>query len=84
MPKNNKYLIDLVERVLATAAQAALAVLLPILVAGELPDSTEGKAILIAGLAAGLAVLKGVLAKFTGSSNTAALLPYEDDTPKAA
>jgi hypothetical protein len=81
---NRRYLLDLLERVLSTAAFAALAVLLPTLTDGDLPGSTEGKVALIAALAASGSLVKGLLATRIGSPHTAALLPVKDDTPAPA
>lgn len=77
-----RYLLDVLERLARTAVQAALAVLVPILVLGGLPDSTAARTALIAALAAAGSLLMSLVAKGVGSSETAALLPAQADTPK--
>jgi hypothetical protein len=69
------YVIDMFERAGATFAEAGIAALL---MAGTL-DMSHGKVAVFAGLTAGLAVVKGMLAKFVGSSASAALLPASKD-----
>jgi len=62
-----KYLKDLIERTVWTAAQAGLAVL-----AVNAADWENEWAIAIA---AGLAVLKGIVARQVGDSNSASTVP---------
>lgn len=69
-----KYLIDLVERVIATAAQAGIAVLAM--------DVSLEKGLTGVGVAALAALLKGLAASQFGAKNTAAMLPAGPDTEK--
>lgn len=72
--KTKKYLIDLGERVFWTAAEVAVAV-----VSVEVGNIDPAYSVPIA---AGVAVLKGYVAKHVGSDSTAALLPSGPDTDK--
>lgn len=85
-PAQERYVIDLAERIGATFIMAFLAQLIGagwFDVNGVLDLSILEKAGL-AGIAAVLSLLKGLAAHFVGSPNTAALLPKTDDTPRAA
>jgi hypothetical protein len=73
--KQTRCVLDLAERVFWTFVQAGLGA-----ISVEMFDLPEWAIIPIA---TGLAGLKGVVAKKVGSSNTAALLPAEEDTPRA-
>jgi hypothetical protein len=68
------YLVDLAERVGATAAETFLATLIAAGVGGLTDTSVLQKAA-IAGLAAGLAVLKGIIGKYVGDRSSASLAP---------
>lgn len=66
-PSRTRYLVDLVERVLATAAEGAVGVVTVVLV--------DWPTWLAVPLAAGAAIVKGWLAKFSGSKSSASLVP---------
>lgn len=68
-----KFLFDLGERSIATAAQALLATL----TVSSLPWSQKLQITAVAALAA---ILKGLVATQVGAENTAALLPRKEDT----
>lgn len=70
--KQKAYLIDLAERTFWTLAQVTVGI-----VSTELADIDSAYAVPIA---AGLAVVKGLVAKKVGSSNTAAMLPAGPDS----
>lgn len=73
LDRTKVYLTDLAERTIWTAAQAFVAVLIAsgfFDVQGVTDTSILGKAG-VAGIAAALAVLKGVAAKWVGDSNSA-------------
>ena len=81
---NKKYILDLLERVLWTAAQAFLAQLIA---SGFFSvDNVTDLSILqkagVAALAAVLSLAKGLAARAVGSPYTAATLTYSEDTPK--
>ena len=65
---NSTFVIDALERAIWTAAQAFLAVF-------TVGDLASAKAAGIAAVAAGISVLKSVLATQVGDSGTAATLP---------
>ena len=65
---NSTFVIDALERAIWTAAQAFLAVF-------TVGDMASAKAAGIAAVAAGISVLKSVLATQVGDSGTAATLP---------
>lgn len=65
--------LDIAERAAMTAAQAFLAVILAN--AAGMTDVATVRAAALAGLAAGLSVIKGALASRLGEPGTAALLP---------
>lgn len=79
-----RYTKDLFERVVATFLQAALAGALTVLAAdtdGMLDLDTARAAALVgalAGLTALLSLIKGLLARYVGDSDSAALLPGGD------
>jgi hypothetical protein len=84
--QQQRYALDLAERVLATFTVTFVGQLIAsgwFTVGGVIDMSILQKAG-IAGLAAVLSLLKGFAAKFIGSPNTAAWLPKVDDTPRAA
>lgn len=64
------YLQDLGERVLRTAAGVAAAAWLAA-GPGNVLDLTVGKGAVVTGLAAGVTLLLGILAKWSGDKNTA-------------
>ncbi|MFJ8603378.1 hypothetical protein ACIREM_32670 [Streptomyces shenzhenensis] len=66
-----KFFTDLAERTIATYLEAFLGLLL----ASSVVDLSTAKAAAIAAIPAGLAVVKGALSAFVGSSSTAAALP---------
>lgn len=66
------FTLDLLERVLWTAAQAIAGVLLDLLVSDQIT-------LRAAGYAAGIAVLKALLATKVGDPNSAATLPSPPD-----
>jgi hypothetical protein len=68
------YLVDLAERVGSTAAETFLATLIAAGVGGLTDVSVYQKAG-IAALAAGLAVLKGIIGKYVGDRSSASLAP---------
>jgi hypothetical protein len=74
----HKYWLDLIERTVATMAQALLAVLgTDALTAVEL---NAGQVALVVGFAGALTVLKSFAAVKIGAPNTAAWLPEGPDT----
>jgi hypothetical protein len=81
-----RYLLDLLERVGWTAAQAFLATLIA---SGFFSvDNVTDLSILqkagVAALAAVLSLAKGLAARAVGSPYTAATLSYSEDTPRAS
>src|SRR5690348_11617931 len=85
--QRRRYWIDLTERVVWTFIEAFLAVVIASGVFTGHYDlhrtsllSLASKAA-IAGLAAVVALVKGLIAKFIGARNTAATLPPYEDTP---
>jgi hypothetical protein len=70
-----KYLIDLAERTGATYLEAVIGLLL----VGPITGLSVVQAAAVAGIPAGLAVVKGALAAFLGRPDTAALLPAAAD-----
>lgn len=70
-----KFLLDLLERVIATAAQALLGTL-------TVASVAWGQKWQITGIAALAALLKGLMATRFGAPNTAAMLTVEADTEK--
>ncbi len=79
-----RYLLDLAERTAATYFEALLGLLLASGIGvAQITDLSFWTKAAVAAIPAGLAVLKGGMAKFVGSANTAALLPIEADTPAA-
>lgn len=73
----NRFLLDVVERTVATYATTFLGLLLA---SGfDLTSLGALKAAAVAAIPAALTVIKGVLAGFVGDPNSAAVLP----TPKA-
>jgi len=82
---SKRYAVDLAERVTWTFLQAFGAQLV---VSGWFSvDGVDDLSLLqkagIAGAAAVLSLLKGLVAKHVGSPTTAALLPASEDTPRA-
>lgn len=77
----NRYVQDLIERVVATFLQAAIAGALTVLAAdtdGMLDLDTARAAALVAalaGLTALLSLIKGLLARYVGDPDSASLLP---------
>jgi len=71
--KKEKYIIDLVERVVWTGLETVSA--------AGIVEAFDINVAYTAPIAVGLATVKGILAKLIGSSNTAATLPATDDTP---
>tara|TARA_R110002096_G_scaffold265129_2_gene458635 strand:- start:434 stop:676 length:243 start_codon:yes stop_codon:yes gene_type:complete len=59
-------LLDVAERAIATAVQAALAMILSTGITNL--DATTGKTILLSAIAAGLSVVKGVAASMSGGT----------------
>ncbi len=67
---------DLAERAIATFAQSLVAVL--VIVEGGLFGVDWSQGLAVAGLAALIAILKGIAASYVGEKGTAALLPAPD------
>lgn len=69
-----RFLLDLLERTVWTLLQALTGFLIV--------ESADWDPAYAVPIAAGLAVLKGVLATKVGAPNTAAMLPADGDTPE--
>ncbi len=81
-PSGSRYLLDLVERALATYVQTLFGLLIASgLSFDQVTDLSFWQKALLSGLPALLSVLKSGLARFVGSPDTAALLPRTADTP---
>lgn len=66
-----RFLADIAERTIATYLEAFLGLLL----AGSVTDLSTARAAAVAAIPAGLAIAKGAIARFLGSSGTASTLP---------
>jgi hypothetical protein len=75
-----RFYSDLLERVLWTAVQAFLGVLVADGLGAGVEDDTTG--LKVAAIAAAISAAKCLLATQVGSSHTAATLPARDDTPR--
>ena len=69
-----EFWIDAAERIGWTALEAFLAVLIPVLLAGQPVDNALMYSASTAGLAAALTVLKTIAASFIGDPDSAAML----------
>lgn len=74
MVGKQQFLVDLAERVFFTFVQAFLGVF-------TVTDLSSAKSAAVAGVAAALSAVKGVVASFVGDRGTAALLPAGDVPP---
>jgi hypothetical protein len=72
-----RFLIDAVERIGATAAEAALGAL----IAAGAFNAKTGQAALVAGLTAAASAVKALAARYVGSRDSASLAPSIGPTP---
>ncbi|MER5355708.1 hypothetical protein ABT093_35965 [Kitasatospora sp. NPDC002551] len=70
-----RFAIDLAERTAATYAESVIGLLL----VGGITGLSSLQAAAVAGIPAGLTVIKGALGKFLGHPETASLLPARSD-----
>lgn len=82
--KQERYIVDLAERIGFTFLQAfgALLVVSGFFSVDGVTDVSIIQKAAIGAVAAVLALIKGIVAKAVGSPNTAAILPADEDTPK--